>query len=246
MILYGHRGARGEAPENTVSGFLYAWRQGVRAFELDVRLSADQEVVVLHDATVDRTTDGQGAVSELTLDQLLRRDARADFPEWPEPCTIPTLAQVLAALPPDARFEIEIKRDDPARLAVLVSKLVPLLYEYEAGARVTVSSFDPTALEQVREAAPELPRAFIGAYDTPRFLAKALELGCQQADIPLTTGSAQRVREARERGLRVTGWPGDTVTQLTTLCDWGVDAITSNFPGIALPFLDEHGHLRPS
>jgi glycerophosphoryl diester phosphodiesterase len=242
MILYGHRGAKGEAPENTVSGFLYAWRQGGRAFELDVRLSADQEVVVLHDATVDRTTNGQGAVSEMTWEQLSRLDARADFPEWPEPCFIPTLAQVLAALPPAARFEIEIKRDDPARLAVLVSKLIPLLHEYEVAERVTLSSFDPVALELARDLAPALPRAFIGAYDTPQFLGTALELECQQADIPLTTGSAQRVKEAQESGLRVTGWPGDTVAQLTTLCDWGVDAITSNFPGVALPFLHERGH----
>ena len=96
----------------------------------------------------------------------------------------------------------------------------------------------------MKRIAPDLPRGLIGAYDTPAFLATALELECTQADIPLSTGSEERVREAHRNGLRVTGWPGDTVEQLQTLVDWEVEGITTDFLGIALPFLCERGLLE--
>lgn len=245
MILYGHRGAKGEAPENTLTGFAYAYGIGVRAFEFDVRLSADHELVVLHDATVDRTTntDQKRAVAGLTQEQLSSLDARAEFSEWPEPCFIPTLAEVLAEMPSPVRLEIEIKRDDPERLEILAAKLVTLLEPLDAAERVTISSFDATALGIVKRIAPHFSRGYIGAYDTPDFLATALELECVQADIPLTTGSKAMVNEAHRKGLRVTGWPGDNLDQLQTLVDWEVEGITSNFPGIALPFLRERGLL---
>jgi glycerophosphoryl diester phosphodiesterase len=239
MILYGHRGAKGEAPENTLLGFEYGLRLGLRAFELDVRLTADQEIVVLHDAMVDRTTNGAGPVSELTREQIQRLDARADFPDWPTPCRIPTLDEVFSLLPSETVLEIEIKRDEPERLAILVPKLIALIDRYDASERVTISSFDNHALRLMRDAAPVLPRAFIGAYDQPEFLRTAMELECVQADIPLTTGSHDAVHEAHERGLRVTGWPGDTIEQLRTLLKWQVEGIATNFPSLALSFLRE-------
>src|SRR5439155_21621382 len=76
MLLFGHRGARGEAPENTLAGFAHARRAGVAAFELDVRPTADGRLAVIHDATVDRTTNATGAVSDFTAADLARLDAR--------------------------------------------------------------------------------------------------------------------------------------------------------------------------
>ena len=244
MIVYGHRGAKGEAPENTLSGFAYGYHAGVRAFELDVRLTADQQIVLMHDASVDRTTNGSGAVAELTREQLAGLDARAGFNDWPEPCAVPTFAELLAVLPEDVRLEIEIKRDDPSRLEILGVGLVALIEQFAMAARVTVSSFNANALRIMRRLAPHLPRAYIGAYDQPQFLATALELECVQADIPLTTGSRTVVDEAHANGLRVTGWMGNTREQLQTLVEWKVEGITSDFPGIALPFLRERNLLK--
>src|SRR5687768_9710541 len=86
MILLGHRGARFEAPENTLPGFRYAIDLGLEAVEFDLRLTRDGEVVVIHDETVDRTTNGTGAVADLTLGEVQRLDARSIFPDWPESC----------------------------------------------------------------------------------------------------------------------------------------------------------------
>ena len=197
MLLFGHRGARGEAPENTLAGFAHALRAGVAAFELDVRLSADGRLVVIHDQTVDRTTDAAGPVSAYTGAQLARLDARAAHPDWPERPGVPLLSEVLEGYAGRVRLAIEIKRDTPERLERVCAAVVEHVERYRVAAGVTVTSFDPPALEIMRRLAPALPRALIGAYDTPAFLDTALRLECRQADIQLSRGSAEVVRRAQ-------------------------------------------------
>ena len=88
MILIGHRGARKEAPENTQAGFHHLRQLGINHVELDVRLSKDGKLVVLHDATVNRTTNGKGKVLELDTHQLQQLDATLPLPNWPEPLPV--------------------------------------------------------------------------------------------------------------------------------------------------------------
>ena len=244
IILYGHRGARGEAPENTVAGFEYARRLGINAFELDVRLTADGRLAVIHDAKVDRTTDAIGEVATFSAAQLALLDARGRFRDWPMPCGVPILDDVLASIGLDERLEIEIKTDSPARLEQVCDRLVASAERYKLAGRATFSSFDPTALDILSHRAPEWPRGYIGAFDGPQWLETALTHGCTQVDVPVTSGSKQIVRAAHTCGLRVTGWPGNTAEQLTTLVDWGVDGITTDYPSLALPFLRERGLLE--
>jgi glycerophosphoryl diester phosphodiesterase len=237
VIVFGHRGARGEAPENTLAGFDYARRVGVDGFELDVRLSADGQLVVMHDETVDRTTDATGRVSEFTADQLAQLDARRSYPVWPERVSVPTLEQVLDAFADLPRFEIEVKRDTPERLELVCAQLITIIARYDLAGRATVSSFDETALRIVRRLAPQLPRAYIGAYDELRYLTTAIDLGCAQADIPLASNAPELVREAQARGLVVTGWLGNSEEEVESLVAWNVDHITTDYPSLALDVL---------
>jgi len=237
VLVFGHRGARGEAPENTLAGFEHAQKLGVAAFELDVRLTADLRLAVIHDATLDRTTDKAGSVVEYTAAELALLDARRSFPAWPEPVGVPLLDDVLAAYAGTTSFAIEIKRDVSERLERVVPLVVDAVERFQLGARVTVTSFEPEALEIVRRLAPNVPRAYIGAYDTPAFLETAVRLERAQADVPLKTGSAAAVREAKSRGLRVVGWLGNTPDDLTALVEWEVDGITSDYPTLALRHL---------
>jgi glycerophosphoryl diester phosphodiesterase len=241
VLVFGHRGARGEAPENTLAGFAHAKAAGVAAFELDVRLTADGRLAVIHDASVDRTTDGTGPVSAFTATELARLDARRGWPDWPQPAGVPVLEEVLDAYAGTMRFAIEIKRDASERLERVGALLVDQIARYRLRGRVTVTSFEPEALEIVRRLAPDVPRAYIGAYDTPDFLDAALRLECAQADIPLKTGSAEIVREAQARGLRVVGWQGNTPDDLAALVAWGVNGITSDYPSGALAYLRDRG-----
>lgn len=238
MLIYGHRGAKREAPENTLGGFAYAYSVGVRAFELDVHLSSDEQLVVIHDDTVDRTTNATGPVAAFTADALRGLDARAAFPNWPERMGVPTLATVLDAYGDRVRFAIEIKRDAVNILERVCALLVGMIAHYDIAARVTVSSFDRTALMIMHQLSPGLSRAFIGAYDTPWFLNTAIQLECTQIDVPLATGSVAVVREAHKHGLRVIGWPGNTPDDLRTLSLWGVDGITTDYPRNAYAFFD--------
>jgi glycerophosphoryl diester phosphodiesterase len=244
-ILYGHRGAKGEAPENTLPGFAYAQRLGVTAFELDVHLSADQELMVIHDPTVDRTTNSHGPVSSFTAAELSTLDARATFPAWPEPAGVPRLVDVLDAFGASQRFQIEIKTAPADTLEIVARKLIDQIGRYGIAGRVEVASFDPAALEIVRRIAPELPRAYIGRYDTPAFLATALALGCAGACIPHKTSTRATVDEAHAAGLHVTGWLGDTERELRLLLDWGVESITSDFPSVALTYLSTQTPSSP-
>lgn len=236
MLVFGHRGARLEAPENTVAGFRYAHGVGLTCVEFDVRLTRDDRLVVIHDKTVDRTTDGTGAVADLTYRRMAGLDARGAFTEWPEPCRVPTLRETLAATLDFETVAIEIKADQPGRLSRLIPKLVREIRRQRADARVILTSFDITALALAREVAPTIPRAYIGNWDSSAALTVARLLGCQQADMQLSTSSPEMVTAAHADGMRVVGWPCNSRADLAISTKWGVDAVTTDVPSRLLQF----------
>ena len=237
MLIFGHRGAAGEAPENTLTGFAHAVRIGVRAFELDVRLSADHQLVVLHDESPARVGGVGQRVRELTVRQLQGIDTRLLHPAWPEPAPIPTLYEVFTHFPDLDAYQLEIKAAPPQDLLIIASELVTLINEFELQARVQISSFEADALEIMGQIAPDLPRALIGKFDSPWWIDQALALGCDGVCIPHTTGTDEVVDLAHERGFAITGWPGNGPTAISQLLDWDVDHITSDYPKEALTFL---------
>lgn len=242
--LFGHRGAAYEAPENTLAGFNYAWKIGVRSFELDVRLSADRELVVLHDESLQRTAGVAQNVGELSAAELAGLKASGLFPAWRGPTGVPRLEEALQVFARDAQsWELEIKSDAPPNLEILCPRLAALVERFAIAERVVITSFDPTALEIMRHVAPHLRRGFISRYDQPEHIAAAVRLGCYRAGIPLHHSSKEMVQAAHAAGLNVCGWQGDSPEMLATLLDWGVDAITSNRPSLALEYLRARGQL---
>ena len=157
--VIAHRGGRGLWPENTLHAFRQAHRMGADVLEMDIRRSADGELVVLHDATVDRTTDGTGAVAALTQAELARLDAGyrwtgdggASFPYRGRGIGIPALVEVLRNLP-QARLNLEIKPRGPG----LSGPLCAAIRTHGAQARVAVASFDQEAMDAFRLACPEV------------------------------------------------------------------------------------------
>lgn len=237
----GHRGACGEAPENTLAGFAHAVAVGVDRIELDVRLSADEQLVVIHDETVDRTTDGTGRVADLTAAQLRRLDARRTCATWPERVGVPTFNEVLDQVAETAGLglEVELKRDAPERLERVCASVARALRERAIDERVVVSSFDLGALEIMRSIASHLRRAFITAEHPRDPIATAARLGCSQIDIRRTNLSRDAVDEAHARGLAVTAWFGNSVDEVRTLLECGADTITTDLPSLALPLVRE-------
>lgn len=239
MDILGHRGAKGEAPENTVPGFLYAKRiPGLDAFEFDVHLTKDGVLAVIHDATVDRTTNGSGPVADFTATELAALDARAAFPGWPVPCGVPTLEEVLDVVAEIPMMQIEIKTDTPERLERVVPLLLQTIHDRQMEEQVIITSFDPAALAIVQRLEPDYPqRGYIGNWDSDAFLAQALALGCTQANIHMRSSSAAMADKARAAGLHVGGWQCNTPDDLATALAWRVDWATSDEPSTIVPLL---------
>ncbi|MGC4107896.1 MAG: glycerophosphodiester phosphodiesterase family protein [Thermomicrobiales bacterium] len=242
LAVIGHRGARFEAPENTLAGFAHAIALGLPAVEFDIRLSRDGELMVIHDATVDRTTNGAGEVSSFTAGELAALDARSGFTEVALPCGVPTFDQVLDLLGPvGMAMFVEIKKDSPEREERIVAGVLERLRARGLADRATITSFDPVALEFVVREAPDQRRGYIGAWDSDAFLDTALRLGCAQADMHHVSASADMVRKAHDAGLTVVGWPCNTQDEVDRLIGWGVDAATSDAPTFVRAALEAVG-----
>jgi len=234
MIIVGHRGARFEAPENTIPGFHYAVDLGLTAVEFDIRMTSDGDLVVIHDATVDRTTNGTGAVSSFTLAQLQALDARSTFPDWPEPCVVPTFGQVLDVVETLPELLIEIKGDAPNRLNRIVPATIAEIVRRDLDDRVTITSFDPYALEIAQREAPHLRRGYIGNWDERHFVETALALGCTQIDARHATADRALVAEATSRGMRVVGWPTNSQEDLDSVLTLEPDMFCTDSPTLLM------------
>jgi len=233
VLLYGHRGARGEAPENTEAGFRYARALYLDGVQLDVRLSTDHELVVIHDETVDRTTTARGSVSRMKAAKLASLDARAAFPDWPEATGIPTLDDALDACSGIQRLIVSIQRDTPKRLRTACELVAETFERRWIADRVLVMSTSEPALELLATIAPFFPRALAGWFEQLEGLKAAHRLGCRQIAVPHTLGSASLVQSAHDLDLAVIGWLANTAEDVHACAAWGVDSIVSDFPTIA-------------
>jgi glycerophosphoryl diester phosphodiesterase len=233
--LFGHRGASGVCPENTLSSFETALRGGATHLELDVHLSRDGHVVVLHDALVDRTTDGTGQAKEMTLAELQALDAGCRGPEAERaPARIPTLAEVLDAFP-GVPLNIEVKQREPA----MVGAFFEAIDRAGARDRILVAAEDHEIMQSVRAAANGALTGFSSrevlgfilegnepSYAPPGF---ALQVPETFEGMPVVT--AEFVERAHRFGVEVHVWTVNDVTTAKRLLALGVDGIMSDVPG---------------
>lgn len=243
MYFVGHRGAAKEAPENTLLGFKFAFDNGVRCFELDVHLTKDGELAVIHDDTLDRTTNGKGHIGGYTMDELKRFDAGVLFPETHSAAQIPCLEEVLTEYATKIElFEIEIKADRPFILDIVCKQLCDLLCDFNIADKTIITSFDPYAIKTVKAIMPNQRCGLISMFYKESDIHLAKSLGCYSTCMPLKTGgSKELVDTAHNLGLKVAGWVANTIQDVDVLIDWGVDSITSDYPTIVLPYLQSRG-----
>ena len=244
-----HRGGRGLWPENTLHAFRSATALGVDVLEMDLRQTADGEIVVLHDDTVDRTTDGTGPVASLGLAALQRLDAgyrwTADggltHPYRNQGIGVPTLRQVFAALP-QARMNLEIKGRGPA----MAVPLCALIREHAMQARVAVVAVDQDAIDAFRLACPQvatgatrnevvrfaLPSAaFLGGRYAPR--AQVLQVPERVGWIPVLT--ERFLHDARRLNIKVEVWTVNEPSDMRRLIALPVDGLMTDYPDRLLP-----------
>lgn len=227
--VIAHRGASDEAPENTLGAFALALEQGSDAFELDVHLSQDGHIVVIHDYAVDRTTNGSGLVSELSLSELQKFDAGSWFGAAFAGERIPTLEEVFDLTPANIVINVEIKGGIGKGIE---EKLAALLRKRERLESVVVSSFDYKCLEKLKEVEPA---ARIGLlYDLRLFhwrLPKAIDAEVYSLHPQYRKLDAEDIADAKAKGLAVFPWTVNEEKHLRKMIDYGATGIITDYPG---------------
>ena len=228
MHIIGHRGARGEAPENTLGGFLYALNRGVRHFELDIQLAADGVPVVIHDRSTTRTTQQRRAVA-LTSSKALATMNAASPATWPTVEPVPSLLEVLPLLDQSDTVQLELKRDLPIRQVLLLRALRELLRERDT-ARYTITSFDTTTLLLARAMLPELPRGYICERRLIDNVAMAKRLKCKLIVFAYQILTREVIKEAKLANLNVSCFTTNDTSQIRRLASWGVNSVITDYP----------------
>jgi glycerophosphoryl diester phosphodiesterase len=218
MLRIGHRGARAYEPENTIRSFKKALEIGVDAVELDVRKTKDNQLIVIHDADVKRTTDGKGLVNELTLKEIKALSTEKDE-------KIPTLEEVLDFLNKKVKILIELKEAGIEKQVLIAAKVRGLQKN------VIIVSFIEEALAKIRELDSEVETGLIYAqHKNP--LKTALELKANYL-LPLYRFThTNTVQKAHENGLKVIVWTINKPEEVAEYAKKGVDGITSDKPDI--------------
>ena len=257
-LVFGHRGGSRLAPENTIAAFDRAVAEGADGLELDVRLSKDGQVMVCHDARVDRTSNATGAIADMTASELARVDAGYRFTpgdlsypfRW-RGVGVPTLGEVLARHP---RHPVIVEMKDNTR--ALAEATVEVVRAARATDRVCLGAFPNAVMRHARREGPEIATSASSGEVLRAMLSGRLGVlpprrRYEALQVPERRG---RVRVVTPRFVRVAGrarvpvqvWIVDREEDLRRLLDWGVQAIITDRPDVAVPVVAawrrEHGN----
>ncbi|MGO1691697.1 MAG: glycerophosphodiester phosphodiesterase [Marinobacter sp.] len=238
MIVYGHRGAKGEAPENTLPGFKHAYRQGIRHFELDLVLSKDGKPVLVHDLTTDRTTGQKGEVGQYTAAELNQMDARRNTSPWPDKTGIPELEQLLDQFGEMEHFQLEVKKDSRARLNILGNRLTEIIQSRNLYQTAAITSADTWFLKEMHRRNKRIRTGLVSERRFPRPLGLATRLGCKYLCINWKICSPELVEHAHRRGMHVSCWTVNSIQDMLQLEAMGVDSIITDYPTSTQMFFD--------
>ncbi len=233
-IVIAHRGSSGTAPENTLTAFREAVEAGAQMIELDVRMTRDYELAVMHDRRVDRTTNGCGYVWDQTMAELRELDAGSWFSPRFRGEKVPSLRSVLGSLPFHVGVNIEVKTDgEPRTDTALAESLILLIRELRLERRAVVSSFDHRFLRRLHRSDPQILTGilYLSLRDLgrkPSALARAtgaVTFVCSRAQL-----RRRFIADAHASGLRVACYTVNTLSQLRQMQRAGVDAVITNYP----------------
>jgi glycerophosphoryl diester phosphodiesterase len=219
-LIISHAACGGHAPENTLAGIRAALGFGVDAIEIDVQASADGVPVLMHDLTVDRSTNGRGEVAKLSLEELRSLDAGGE--------PVPTLTDVLELTTGKALLVIEIKQ------AGIEERIADVVRQGDALGDVMVWSFFPQALEEMRKAEPRVPAALLVSAESlsrwPHMRELAVRTGLQAVSVFFAGVNEEIARECQRSGLALYTWTVDSEREMERMIALGVDGICTNFP----------------
>lgn len=230
MQIIGHRGARGEAPENTLGGFQYLKELGIRAVEFDVRQLKDHTLAVIHDDNFLRTTGIAQSVYDCIEADLVHYDHRKNWQEWSQVEYTPSLYQVLQLLYDFEHIEVEVKsvEDDEA-----AERITETLHQQLHGLeqQVTITSFDEKILSALQRQHSPYRRGFLIETDIQgHAVEKALDLGCERIGWMDRLATPEMIQLSHLAGLKVSVWTVNDVERAKALLDEGIDGLITDVP----------------
>ena len=232
-LVWAHRGASGYAPENTLAAFQKAVDLDADGVELDIQLTKDDQIVVIHDETIDRTSDGKGWVKDYTLEEWRAFNYNRTKPEYKH-ADIPTMREVFELLKPTGLFiNIEIKTG-VVFYEKIEEKILALTKEMGMEDRVCYSSFNHYTVTRIHELKPDAEVGFLyadGPIDMPSYGVKHGVNALHPALYNLQYDGF--VKECKEKGLKLNVWTVNERPYMEMCCQYGVDAIITNYPDIA-------------
>ncbi len=225
MEIFGHRGAKGAYMENSLHGFIESAKQGIDRFELDVRLSSDQQLMVVHDEKLQRLTHTHLRVSRTTADTLSQTYLRGTQQG------IPTLEEVVLACPHVKHWQFEIKTSVTNPL--FVTPMKQLIEKHKLHNKVTITSKHVGTLKKFKLALPHIKRGYVQEWPLPFGIFTALKLGCQMLALNKKLAQEKYIKKAQAHGLHVSVWTVNLTSDMQHLSSLGADSIISDLPQIA-------------
>ncbi|MCY1537402.1 Glycerophosphodiester phosphodiesterase, cytoplasmic [compost metagenome] len=211
-------------------------KHGVRRCELDLHLSRDGELMVIHDPTLKRTTGHRGKVAEHDAAELVSYDARKGGPGWISPCPIPRLAELFEKCDFE-HWQLEVKSASKVRAARTVEAIAELAERYGIADKVTVTSSSREVLAALKRLTPQLSRGLVAEYAWLDPLKVATHYGCNLLALNWTLCTPERLLKAQKAGLHVSVWTVNEPALMRRLADFGVDSLITDFPGLAVQTL---------
>ncbi len=232
-LIWAHRGASGYMPENTILSFRKAIEQGADGIELDIQLTKDNEIVVCHDETIDRTSNGVGWLKDYTLEELKQFNFNRTHPEVKH-AEIPTMREVFE-LVKDTNLSINIElKTGIFDYEGIEEKIIAMTHEYEMDDRVIYSSFNHYSIKRIQELLPDAKTGFL-CEDGPLNMAEYAKKNGVQAVHPwfVNLRYPDFVKECHENGLELNVWTVNDEEYLKKCVELGVHAVITNTPDYA-------------
>lgn len=231
MKIIAHRGYSGLYPENTMLSFQKAVEAGCDEIELDVQLTKDNVLVIIHDESIKRTTDGEGLVRKYTFAELQKKEF--DF------LPIPSFEEYLAWVKTtNVTTNIELK-NSKFYYTNLEKKVIDLLTSYEMLDKVMFSSFNHLSMAKCKQLAPEVPCGILTEREIGNagYYAKSNGMECYHPDITRLTTTV--VNNCKKHGILVNAWTVNDMGHLKKLYDWGLSGAITNYPDVCKAFIEK-------
>lgn len=221
MKIMGHRGARNEAPENTLAGFLHLQKLGIHCVELDLQLSNDNQLIVIHDSTLDRTTSLQGKVSEYTASEL-------------EKYAVPRLETLLNQWPKLETIQLEVKNRSEKEYALVIDLLAEVIEQFNLKNKATITSSDQHFLQASLSRLTDQAHGYIAEPQTLNPLSLCLKLGCTELIAHYSLCDEALMEKARENKLCVSAWTVNDINEMHRLKKLGIGFLITDVPSVAV------------